>query len=390
MTDTIRPAIDPALARYRDEYPILATSVYMSSNSMGAMCRRSRDAVSAYLDAWQLDGVEAWHAWTDVVNDTADAAARFFGGVPGHTTMGQNVASFQAAIASSLDFSGPRKKVVIESLMFPNVIYVWERFAELGAELHLVPSDDGMTVPLERMLEAIDERTAIVSFSHAAYVSGALFDVEAICARAREVGALSMVDVYQSAGAVPIDVQAWGADLLVGGSHKWLCGGPGAAFMYVRPGLEQELAPRTTGWMAHADPFAFEAAPIRLADGPWRFMNGTPSIPAYYIAREAYRDLLEVGVPRIRAHNLALCRILIERAQAAGLTVHSPLDDAMRTGWVAIDFPGSQAVSQRLIEERFKHDWRPGCGLRLGPHFYNTEDEVHRTMDRVIELAAKR
>jgi kynureninase len=389
MTASIRPALDPTLQRYRDDYPILATSVYMNSNSMGAMCRGAREAAAAYLDAWETEGVEAWHGWTDVVNDTADTAARFFGGAPGHTTMGQNVATFQAAIASAIDFSGPRKKVVIESLMFPNVIYVWERFRQLGAELHLVPSDDGMTVPHERMLEAIDERTAIVSFSHAIYVSGALLDVQGICARAREVGALSMVDVYQTAGAVPIDVQAWGADLLVGGSHKWLCGGPGAAFMYVRPGLETRLAPRTVGWMAHADPFAFEPAPIRLADGPWRFMSGTPSVAAYYVARQAYQNLLEIGVPRIRAHNLALCRILIERAQAAGLTVHSPLDDDARTGWVAIDFPGSQAASKQLIEERFKHDWRPGCGLRLGPHFYNTEDEAHRTMDRVIELAGR-
>lgn len=390
MTEqAITPAVDPTLRRYRDDYPILATSLYMNSNSMGAMARSARAAATAYFDEWEAEGVEAWHAWTELVNETADTAARFLGAAPGHTTMGQNVAGFQAAVASALDFSSGRNKVVIESLMFPNVIYVWERFRELGAELHLVPSDDGMTIPTERILDAIDERTAIVSCSHAIYVSGALMDVPAICARAREVGALSMIDVYQTAGTVPIDAPAWGADLVVGGSHKWLCGGPGAAFLWARPGVEVGLRPRTTGWMAHADPFAFEPAPIRLSHGPWRFMGGTPSVAAYYVAKDAYRNLLEIGVPRIRAHNLALCRILIERAQAAGLTVHSPLVDEQRTGWVAIDFPRSQAASQRLIEERVKHDWRPGCGLRLGPHFYNTEEEVHRTMDRVIELAGR-
>lgn len=389
MSTSIEPRLDPELARYRERYPILQASTYLNSNSMGAMPIAAREALGRYADVWEREGVEAWHTWTSFIDEVADKAARFIGGAPGHTTLNQNVAFFQAAIASSLDFSGQRNKVVIESLMFPNVIYVWDRYRDLGADLQLVPSDDGMSIPLERMLEAIDERTAIVSLSHAVYVSGALHDVEAICARAREVGALTMIDVYQTAGVLPIDVDAWGADIVVGGSHKWLCGGPGTAFMWVRPGLAERLRPRITGWMGHADPFAFEPAPIRYASGPWHFMGGTPSVPAYYAARAAYDDLLEIGVPRIRAHNLALCRIIIERAHQAGLTVHSPLSDEARTGFVAVDFPGSQDVSQRLIAEHYKHDWRPGCGLRLGPHFYNTEDDVHRFMDRLLELAGR-
>jgi kynureninase len=246
-----------------------------------------------------------------------------------------------------------------------------------------------MTVPTERMLEAIDETTAIVSISHGIYVSGALQDVRAICARAHEVGALVMVDVYQTLGTVPFDVREWDADLVVGGSHKWLCGGPGTCFLWVRPELRPRLRPRITGWMAHRDPFAFAPAPIDLAAGGWRFMGGTPSVAAYYVAREAYRNLHEIGIERIRRHNLALSRIVIERAQAHELAVHSPLDDAHRTGFVAVDFPGSEAASRRLLEEHLKHDWRPGCGIRLGPHFYNTADEVHRAMDRIAELAGR-
>lgn len=383
------PAVLPQLSRYREDYPILADSVYMNSNSMGAMPRAARDATTDYLDAWQRQGVEAWTEWFSVIDDTADSVARFFGGTPGHTTLNQNVAFFQAAVASTIDWTTPRNKVVMTELQFPNVIYVWERYQALGARLHLVPSDDGVDVPTERILEAIDEQTAIVPISHAIYVSGALLDVEAICARARQVGAMVMVDVYQTLGVVPFDVQQWGADFVVGGSHKWLCGGPGTAFLYTRPDRMPALQPRTTGWMAHADPFAFEPAPIRYAERAWRLMGGTPSVPAYYVARAAYRNLHEVGLEQIRTHNLALCRMVIERAQAAGLRIHSPLDDARRTGFVAVDFPGSQRVSQQLVEERFKHDWRPGCGLRIGPHFYNTEDEVHRFMDRVIELAAR-
>ena len=383
----MEPKIHPELARYRDRYPILADTVYMNSNSMGAMPAAVRGALAEYADVWARDGVEAWETWTGLVAEVADSAAALFGGAPGCTALNQNVAYFQAAIASCLDFSGARNKVVIEELMFPNIIYVWERHQELGAKLHLVPSDDGITVPTERMLDAIDEQTAIVSLSHAVYVSGYLQDVKAICARAREVGALVMVDVYQTVGSVPFDIMDWGADIVVGGSHKWLCGGPGTAFMWVRPELHERLAPRTTGWMAHARPFAFEPAPIDYGPGMWRFMGGTPSIPAYYAAREGYKPLHEVGIDTIRAHNLALCRIMIDRAQQAGLSIHSPLEDERRAGFVAIDFPGSEAASRTLISERFKHDWRPRCGLRFGPHFYNTEDEVHRLMDRVIELA---
>lgn len=382
----IEPAVDPTLARYREEYPILATSTYMNSNSMGAMHRGSADALREYTETWAREGVEAWEQWPALIDETADMVARFFNGGTGNTTLGENVATFQGRVASALDF-GERPKVVIEELMFPNVIYVWERFAKFGAQLELVPSDDGMTIPTERMLAAIDERTALVSISHAVYVSGALLDVAAICERAHEVGALVMCDVYQTAGVLPIDVQAWDLDILVGGSHKWLCSGPGTCFLWVKPELRERLQPATTGWMAHADPFEMAPAPIRYADGPWRFISGTPSVPAYYVARNAYRNLLEIGVDRIRAHNLGLCRIVIDRAREAGLTIHSPTDDSLRTGFVAVDFAGSQAASRVLIEERYKLDWRPNCGLRIGPHFYNTEEEVQKLMDRIIALA---
>lgn len=385
---TIRPALQPALARYREDYPILAETVYMNSNSMGAMPRQAAAALQQYAADWAREGVEAWPHWMDVVRETADSAARFLGAPAGQTILNQNVAYFQAAVASCLDFR-ERPRVVVEALQFPNVLYVWERHRELGAELVLVPSDDGMAVPTERMLAAIDERTAIVPLSHGVYVSGALQDVAAITRRAHEVGALVMVDVYQTAGAVPIDVAAWDADIVVGGSHKWLCGGPGTAFMWMKPALRERLQPRLTGWMGHADPFAFEAAPIRFADDHRRFLGGTPSIPAYYVARAAYENLHAIGVPTIRAHNLALSRMIVDRALAAGLVVHSPLDEQQRTGFVAVDFPGSEAACKRLIDERFKLDWRPGCGLRLGPHFYNTADEVDRLMTRVVALAGR-
>jgi kynureninase len=382
------PKLHPELERYREDYPILATSTYMNSNSMGAMHRGTHEALAAYTQLWAEEGVEAWDHWPAFIDEVADTAARFFNGGSGNTTLGENVATFQARIASALDYA-ERPKVVIEELMFPNVIYVWERFKRLGLELELVPSDDGMHISTERMLEAIDERTSIVSISHAVYVSGALLDVPAICARAHEVGALVMLDVYQTAGSVPLDVEALGVDILVGGSHKWLCAGPGTCFLWVKPELRARLQPMTTGWMAHQSPFAMAPAPIELAQNNWRFVAGTPSVPAYYVARKAYENLLEVGVETIREHNLALCRIIIERAQAAGLKVHSPLEDERRAGFVVVDFEGSEAASKVLIEERYKLDWRPAGGLRLGPHFYSTEAEVERMMSRIVELAGR-
>ncbi|PCC74850.1 Kynureninase [Nannocystis exedens] len=385
----IRPELQPQLARYRDDYPILAHSTYMNSNSMGAMPRQAAEMLQKYADDWASEGVEVWPHWLDVMRDTADSAARFLKAPPGQTILNQNVAYFQAAIASCIDYGGGKNRVVVESLQFPNVLYVWERFGDLGAELVQVPSDDGMTIPLERMLEAIDERTAIVPLSHGIYVSGALQDITAITRRAHEVGALVMVDVYQTAGAVPIDVAEWGADIVVGGSHKWLCGGPGTAYMWMKPELRERLRPRLTGWMGHQDPFAFEPPPIRYASDHRHFLAGTPSIPAYYVALAAYKNLHEIGVETIRAHNLALCQRIIDRAQEAGLVVHSPLDHERRTGFVAVDFEGSENASKQLIEERYKLDWRPNCGLRLGPHFYNTEAEVERLMDRVIALAGR-
>jgi kynureninase len=384
---SITPALDPTLARYRKDYPILESTTYMNSNSMGAMPARAVEGLKEYASVWAKEGGEAWELWPQVVNETADAAARFFGAPAGQTTLNQNVAFFQASIASALDLSGDRNKVVIEELMFPNIIYVWERFTRERGELELVGSDDGMTIETDRMLEAIDERTAIVSISHAVYVSGALQDVKAICDRAHEVGAIVMCDAYQTVGAMPIDVSAWGLDILVAGSHKWLCGGPGTAFMWMKPEIAARLQPKTTGWMAHQDPFAFTPAPIDYADGPWRFMGGTPSIPAYYVARESYRNLLEIGVDRIRAHNLALCQIIIDRANEAGLEIHSPEEHDRRTGFIAVDFETSEAACRQLIEERYKLDWRPNCGLRIGPHFYNTEAEVQRMMDRIVALS---
>lgn len=377
------------LAEYRNHFPILAHTTYLNSNSMGAMPKGAAGALAAYAREWETEGVEAWNRWLPMVQEVADMAGRFFGAGPGETILNQNVSTFMASIATSLDLSGARNKVVLSSLDFPSVLYVWERFAKYGAKIEIVPSDDGIDIPTQRILDAIDERTAIVPISHSYYVSSALADIPAIVQKAHRVGALVAVDVYQTAGVLPIDVKKWNADFVVGGSHKWLCGGPGTCFMYVRPELRGRLEPRTTGWFAHAEPFSFEPPPIRYADNAWRYMGGTPSMPAYFVAREAYRIMLEVGIERISEQNRLLTKRAIEKAQAAGLDIHTPLDMNRRAGFVAIDFPGADKAVNTLIAEGYKLDYRPNCGLRMGPHFYNSPEEIDRFIDRAAALARR-
>lgn len=377
------------LTDYRRLFPILERTTYLNSNSMGAMPAAAEAALCEYARQWATEGVEAWEQWLPMMNEVADRVGRFFNAEPGTVMLNQNVSYFEACVASCMEFTPKRNRVVLAGLEFPTVLYVWERFRKYGAELTVVPSDDGLDIPTQRILDAIDERTVIVPISHSYYISSALVDLAAICRKAHSVGAFVLADLYQTAGVMPIDVREWNVDFAVGGSHKWLCGGPGTCYLYVRPDLHARFEPRVTGWFGHAAPFAFEPPPIRYADGAWRFMGGTPAIPAYFTANAAYKILEEVGIERIWAHNRMLTTRLIESAMAAGLSVHTPIEPQRRAGFVAIDFPGADQALRTLVAEGYKLDYRPNCGLRVGPHFYNTTDEIDRFVARVQKLAGK-
>jgi kynureninase len=374
----------------RERFPTLATSTYLVSHSMGAPPLGARAALDAYWSEWAADGPEAWNRWLPEIAAIADNLGRIFSAPAGSVSLAPNVSHLQAAIASAVDFTGDRSDVVIEALQFPTVTYVWEAWTRYGARLVEVPSDDGRTMSTDRLCSAITERTALVVLSHAAYVSGSVIDVVAIGERCREMGALFVLDAYQTTGIYPFDVTQLPVDIVVGGSHKWLCGGPGCGFIYVRPGLREQLAPAVTGWMAHADPFAFEPAPIRLADSAQRWNTGTPTIPGYVAARAGHDAILEVGVAAIRAHNVRLTDKLIEGAQLRGFSVPTPLEHERRTGWIGLDFPNADKATEALIERRVFVDYRPGCGIRVSPHFYTTEDEIdtfYRVLDEVRRYA---
>lgn len=245
----------------RDEFPILADSTYLVSHSMGAAPRGAKTALDTYWEQWAAEGPEAWETWLPQIGAIADGIGAIVGASPGSVFLGPNVSVLQAALATCIDFSGERNEVVYEALQFPSLTYVWREWERFGAVTCVVASDDGRTIPTERICEAITEKTALAVLSHAYYVSGAIADVRAIQQHCRSVGALLCVDAYQTTGVYPYDVTQWDLDLVTGGSHKWLCGGPGCAWIYVKPSLRAQLAPAVTGWMAHARPFAFEAAP---------------------------------------------------------------------------------------------------------------------------------
>jgi len=362
--------------RLRDRFPTLENATYLVSHSMGAPPLGARAALEDYWQAWAASGPEAWEAWLPQVAAIADNLGSLFGAPPGTVSLVPNVSLAQAAIGSALAFPAERNEVVIEALMFPTVAYVWKAWEKFGARLRVVPSDDGRTMSTDRICSSITERTAVVALSHAAYVSGALIDVAAVQARCRETGALFVLDAYQTTGVYPYDVRELDLDVVVGGSHKWLCGGPGCGFIYTKPEVRRRLAPAITGWMAHAAPFAFEPAPIRLADDAFHWNTGTPTIPGYVAARAGHDAILEIGVENVRAHNVRLTERLLAGALERGFDVPTPPQAHRRTGWIGMDFPGAERATAALIARRVFVDYRPGCGIRVSPHFYTADAEI--------------
>lgn len=375
------------LAAYRDRFPILADTTYLVSHSLGAMPAGVPDALAEYAQMWATRGIRSWaEGWWDMPLAIGDEVGRIIGAPARSVAMHQNVSVCQSLILSSLSPTPERNRIVYSDLEFPSVMYVYEQHARDGSlEIDLVRSADGMTVPTELMLEAIDERTLLVPISHVLFTSGYVQDVRAIVERAHEVGALVLLDTYQSAGTVPVDVTAFDVDFATGGSVKWLCGGPGAGYLYVHPRWHEVLEPKVTGWMAHEAPFAFEPHQ-RYASGIARFLHGSPAIPALYAARSGYEVINEIGVDAIRAKSLRMTERIIEHADAAGLGVRSPRAAQQRGGAVTLDVADGGAVVAELARRGILVDFRPGAGIRMSPHFYTTQDELDGALDALVQI----
>ncbi|HEV7684095.1 MAG TPA: aminotransferase class V-fold PLP-dependent enzyme [Pyrinomonadaceae bacterium] len=365
------------LLKWRSEFPILDQTVYLISHSLGAMPRETYARLNDYAETWATRGVRAWaEGWWNMPVTVGNEVGRIIGADPGNVVMHQNVSICQSLILSCFEPTPKRNKIVYSELNFPSVMYVYEAHAREGKlRIETVPSDDGITIPLERFLAAIDEETLLVPFSHVLFKSGFLQNAKAITERAHEVGAMVVLDAYQSAGTVPFSVKELGVDFATGGSVKWLCGGPGAGYLYVRPDLQQQLQPKTTGWMAHESPFAFETE-LHYAPDITRFLHGSPAIPALYAAQSGYRIINEIGVDRIREKSTRQTEFLIRLAEEAGFTVTSPRDAADRGGTITIGHGDAAAITRELIRREFIVDFRPGAGVRISPHFYTTDEEL--------------
>ena len=377
------------LLAWRKEFPILANTVYLISHSLGAMPARTRDNLALYADAWATRGIRAWEeGWWEMPVRTGDLIGKIIGAASGEIVMQPNVSVCQSLVLSCFDWAAKRSKIVTDDLNFPSNLYIYRELQRTGARVVTVPSPDNITVPLDRILAAIDEETQLVSVSHVIFRSSYLQDVAAITRRAHEMGAKVVVDIYHSAGVLPVDVHALGVDFATGGSVKWLCGGPGAGYLYIRRDLWTELRPRLTGWVAHRNPFAFDNGDMDYADDSFRFLNGTPAIPALYAARAGYEIIAEVGVESIRAKSIRQTTRLIELAQEAGFTVRSPIDAARRGGTVVIDVPNGHEITQELSRRDFLVDYRPGAGIRIAPHLYSTDEEMELVIREIRKLSS--
>jgi kynureninase len=377
------------LIAWRKEFPSLEGCVHMISHSLGAMPARAAEHLAEYARLWSERSITAWDTWLPEVERAGERIGRIIGAPAGTMMMFTNVSTVQAVVASCLDY-GARCKVVYSELNFPSVSYVWKAEERRGAEVCVVKSDDGIEVPTARLLEAIDERTLIVPISHVLFRSSAVKDVRAVVERAHAVGALVLLDCYQSAGTLPFSVEELGVDFACGGSVKWLCGGPGAAYLYIRQELMHAFAPRATGWFGHRAPFAFTMPEQQYAESAWRYAGGTPAVAALYQARAGAEIIAAVGVERIRAKSLRQTERILRRCEAAGYRLRSPRAPERRGGTVCFDFDGADAVARELNRRRFYCDHRPGCGIRMSPHFYSTDEECDAFLDEVERIRAGR
>jgi kynureninase len=375
------------LLKWRGEFPILGRSTYMISNSLGAMPRGVYDGLRSYADSWAERGVRAWEErWWDMAVRVGDRIAPLIGASPGEISLHQNVTLTQAVISSCFDFRGPRNKVVMVELEFPSTQYFYHEQRRLGARVEVVPTPDDIRIDLDKVLAAIDETTLLVPISQVLFRSSYIVDTRAIVERAHRVGAHVIVDAFQATGTIPLDMRGLGVDFAVGGVLKWLCGGPGVAYLYVREDLRAKLRPALTGWMAHRNPFAFETGAIDPRDDSFRYLNGTPHIPALYACQPGLEIINKVGIGAIREKSMRMSTRLMEGARSRGWRVNTAENPAERAGTISIECPHAYEVCRELLARDILVDYRPKAGVRVSPHFYNREEECDFTLAQMEEI----
>lgn len=375
------------LLRWRPEFPILDTCVYLISNSLGAMPRGAAHGLQRYADLWAGRGVRAWEEhWWELAGQMGDRVGTIIGAPPGSVSMHENVTTASAVAVSCFQPRPGRNKLVCLKNDFPSVLYLYEAQEGNGWKVQRVEGEPDLSVREDRVLEAIDSETLVVALSHVLFRNSYIMDVGPIIRRAHEVGAVVVLDTYQSAGIIPVDVTALDVDFAVGGCLKWLCGGPGNAFLYTRPDLLATLRPRLTGWFAHRAPFDFDTGPLEPRGDAMRMMSGTPAIPAYYAAIAGLEIVAAVGVDRIRAKSKRMTSRLIELIDEKGWPCSVSRDPERVAGTVALAVPDARHVARALKSRDYLIDYRVGAGIRVSPHFYNSLEELERIVDEVDRI----
>ncbi len=375
--DTGASAGAHALARYRSEFPIFRDAVYLNTCSLGALGDRTRRRIAEFFDLWQARGASAWYdVWWAALGELRTRYARIVGAGPQEIALAPSVSVALSAVAEALDY-GRRPKVVITSLDFPTVAYQWLAKRGRGVELVVVESPDQVSVPVEAIARAIDDRTALVATSHVYFTSGAIQDIRHVADAARKCGALSLVDAYQSVGQVPVDVKAAGVDFLTAGGLKWLL-----VLLYVRDEVARRLTPGIAGWFGHQNQFAFDPHVLELHDDARRFELGTPALAAVYAQLGGLDYIDEIGVPAIRRVTSALTEDLVARARDQGLRPKVAPHAEDRSAIVMLPAADPAAGVRHLAAGGIIADARPGH-VRLSPFFYNVQDDHVSALERL-------
>jgi len=387
---TLASSVTPralGLARYRGEFPIFRDRVYLNTCSLGALGERSRRKVAEFLDLWQSRGAAAWYdVWWEALGELRARYGRIVNAAPNEIALAPSISVALSAVAESIDY-GRRPRVVITSLDFPTVAYQWLAKAKQGVELVVVESPDRISVPVEAIANAIDDRTALVVTSHVYFTSGAIQDIKRVAEAAHAHGALCLIDAYQSVGQIPVEVQDAGVDALVAGGLKWLLGGPGIVFLYVREAVARRLEPKISGWFGQREQFAFDPRALTLHDDARRFELGTPSLAAVYAQLGGLEYIEEIGVPAIRDVTAALTEDLIATVRAAGFKPKVASDPKQRSAIVMIPMPDPAASVRHLAAAGVIADTRPGH-VRFSPFFYNVQDDHVRATERLASQPA--
>ena len=387
---TLASSVKPralGVAKYRGEFPIFKDRIYLNTCSLGALGERSRRKVAEFLDQWQSRGAAAWYdVWWEALGDLRARYGRIVNARPGEVALAPSISVALSTVAESLDYKR-RPRVVITSLDFPTVAYQWLAKAPRGVELVVVESPDKISVPVEAIARAVDDRTALVATSHVYFTSGAIQDIKRVAEVAHARGALCLIDAYQSVGQIPVDVHDAGVDALVAGGLKWLLGGPGIVFLYMQQALARRLEPGIAGWFGQREQFSFDPRALTFHDDTRRFELGTPPLAAVYAQLGGLEYIEEIGVPAIREATAALTEDLIATARAAGFTPKVAAEPERRSAIVMIPMPDAAASVRHLAAGGVIADSRPGH-VRFSPFFYNVQDDHVRATERLATQPA--